>query len=106
MHGNGLSHLLHAPPGSAVIEMLYPDGFIHCYSFTAETRGQTYYAVWNNTVVTNPLPADVRFFINPKDVNGDGGFHGSKIPVQAPLVTELIEKHIDGQLRCPKSRCF
>ncbi|KAH7098563.1 hypothetical protein BKA62DRAFT_642092 [Auriculariales sp. MPI-PUGE-AT-0066] len=101
VHGNGLSHLLHQPPNAIVIEILYPDGYINCYGWTAHVRGLKYFAIHNNTAATYPLPQpEYRFYINPKDVKGDGGFHGPNIPIDAPMIGLLIEKQLDGRLQC------
>lgn len=91
VHGNGLTHLIMmAPtPVSTVIEMFYPGGFAHDYEWTARALGHKHFAVRNDTYHTYP---------NLPQVDYPEGFQGSRIPVHAPTVVQVIEERIAGRL--------
>ncbi|KZV88446.1 hypothetical protein EXIGLDRAFT_772726 [Exidia glandulosa HHB12029] len=98
VHGNGLTHLLHMPPGpqSTVIEIFYPGGWTSDYEFPARARGLKHFSVWNDTAFTFPHPKEVKRTY-PAGKDGDGGFQGSQIPVHAESVARLVEQRIDGK---------
>ena len=56
VHGNGLTHLIMMPitPISTVIELFYPEGFVHDYEWTSRSLGMTHFAVWNDRCVFLP----------------------------------------------------
>ncbi|KAF8556341.1 hypothetical protein OG21DRAFT_1602307 [Imleria badia] len=91
VHGNGLSHLIMMPHTnvSAVIEMLYPEGFAHDYQWTTSALGMKYFGVWNDTYFTEENTPIVRY---PE------GFQGTRIPVYGPNVASIIEKRVAGEL--------
>jgi hypothetical protein len=53
VHGNGLTHLIMMPitPISTVIELFYPEGFMHDYEWTSRSLGMKHLAVWNDRCV-------------------------------------------------------
>ncbi|KAK7436697.1 hypothetical protein VKT23_018952 [Stygiomarasmius scandens] len=88
IHGNGLSHLVFMPssPIATVIEIFYPGGFAHDYSWTAMALGMDWWGVWDNKTFTHP---------NEPWVEYPEGFHSEEIPVDAEVVAKLVEGRID-----------
>lgn len=91
VHGNGLTHLIMMSPTpvSTVIELFFPGGFAHDYEWTARALGHKHFAVWNDTYHTYP---------NLPWVDYPEGFQGTRIPVHAPTVVQIIEERIAGRL--------
>ncbi|GJF00117.1 hypothetical protein PsYK624_163960 [Phanerochaete sordida] len=91
VHGNGLTHLIMMSPTpvSTVIELFFPGGFAHDYEWTARALGHKHFAVWNDTYHTYP---DLPWVDYPE------GFQGTRIPVHAPTVINIIEERVAGRL--------
>ncbi|EKM54175.1 uncharacterized protein PHACADRAFT_257832 [Phanerochaete carnosa HHB-10118-sp] len=91
VHGNGLTHLIMMSPTpvSTVIELFFPGGFAHDYEWTARALGHKHFAVWNDTYHTYP---------NLPWVDYPEGFQGTRIPVHAPTVAQIVEDRIAGRL--------
>jgi hypothetical protein len=104
-------------PISTVIELFYPEGFVHDYEWTSRSLGMTHFAVWNDRCVFSFFPGSaVNIFLlirtplipncsavsypDPKVrlPNYPEGFQGQQIPVHGPLVARLIEDRADGLL--------
>ncbi|KAI0344519.1 hypothetical protein BDW22DRAFT_1354593 [Trametopsis cervina] len=92
VHGNGLSHLIMMSPTpiSTVIELFFPGGFAHDYEWTARALGHKHFAIWNDTYHTHP---NLPWVAYPE------GFQGTRIPVYAPNVIDIIKDRVAGKLR-------
>ncbi|KAF9525436.1 hypothetical protein CPB83DRAFT_859558 [Crepidotus variabilis] len=92
VHGNGLTHQIWMPPSSrsTVIEITYPETYLHDYSMLARNVGHKHYAIWNDTSLT---------FEEGKTFDGvEGGtretFHGDAIPVHGPTVADIVRQRL------------
>ncbi|CAA7268594.1 unnamed protein product [Cyclocybe aegerita] len=92
VHGNGLTHQIWMPPSarSTVIEIFYPETYLHDYSMLARNMGHKHYAVWNDTTLTYPAG---QWFKGVNEGTRDN-FHGNSIPVHGKTVADLVRQRL------------
>ena len=90
---------------SAVVEIFFPGGYARDYEWTSRSLGMRHYSVWNDTYGPSfhskpPADSSSRSYTHPNELQVPGypdGFHGTEIPVYAPLVAQLIDDHVTAR---------
>jgi len=92
VHGNGLTHQLWMPPSprSTVVEIFFPETYLHDYSMLSRNMGHKHYAVWNDTTITF---GENEWFDGQKGGKPED-FHGKSIPVDGETVAHVVRERL------------
>ncbi|KAF8198546.1 hypothetical protein BJ912DRAFT_845371 [Pholiota molesta] len=92
VHGNGLTHQLWMPysPRSTVIEIFYPNSYLHDYEILSRNIGHKHYAIWNDTALTYP-PGE---WFKGVEHGNRTDFNGFALPVHGPTVADIVRERL------------